>query len=582
MSLLDLDAAPRLKRRPAARPAQARDAVVLKFGSSILRGPADIPAVVSEIYRHVRQGRRVVAVVSAFHGQTDRLLGEARGLGHDHENDHLPRYVALGEETAASLVAIGCDRVGLSCQALSVRELGIVAHGPAEEASPVRLDGDCLELALASHEAVIVPGYGAVDEASRVVLLGRGGSDLTAIFLAAELGLDAVRLLKDVDGVYEGDPNAGKAPSRFEALDWATARRVAGKLVQDRAIDFAEGRDLAIEVAAMGRDCKSVIGQAGRPAAFAARPARRKVVVAGCGVVGGGVLQRLLAEPDRWEVRGVLVRNPAKLRDLDLPEGLVTSDPDELLARGADLLVEALSDGAAGRKLITLALKRGLDVVSADKQALASDLAGLKALARSKGRLLAYSAAVGGGAPVVETVRAARAEGEVLALEGVLNGTVNFLIDRLGRGVPFPAALEEARRAGFAEEDPSADLDGRDAAAKLRILALEAFGEAPQETQVARQTFHLGLASTPEGWRRIRQVSRCRRTAQGLHCEVVYEPVDASSPFAGLKGERNALKVLMADGAVRACQGRGAGRWPTAESVVADLGDLFRAAIIRI
>jgi len=63
---------------------------------------------------------------------------------------------------------------------------------------------------------------------------------------------------------------------------------------------------------------------------------------------------------------------------------------------------------------------------------------------------------------------------------------------------------------------------------------------------------------------------------------VVYEPVDDASPFAGLKGERNALKVLMADGSVRACQGRGAGRWPTSESVIADLGDLFRAAIIRI
>jgi homoserine dehydrogenase len=585
MSLLDLDrpVRSRLKPRSAPRPLPAAiDVVVLKFGSSILKGPADIPAVVSEIYRHVRQGRRVVAVVSAFHGHTDRLLGEARGLGHDHDNDHLPRYVALGEETAASLVAIGCDRVGLSCQALSVRELGIVAHGSAEEASPVRLDGNGVARALGSHEAVIVPGYGASDEAGRTVLLGRGGSDLTAIFLAAELGLASVRLLKDVDGVYEGDPNTGKAASRFEALDWATARTVAGKLVQDRAIDFAEARGLAIEVAAMGRDCKSVIGHAGRPAVSARPPVRRKVVVAGCGVVGGGVLSRLLAEPDRWEVLGVLVRNPVKLRDRDLPRNLVTTDADDLLARGADLLVETLSDGQAGRALVMAALKRGLDVVSADKQALAGDLPGLQLLARSKGRRLAYSAAVGGGAPVVETVRAARAEGEVLAVEGVLNGTVNFLIDRLGRGVPFPAALEEARRAGFAEEDPSADLDGRDAAAKLRILAFEAFGQAPQETQVARQTFHLGLASSPQGWRSLRQVSRCRRTAHGLAAEVVYEPVDTASPFAGLKGERNALKVLMADGSVRACQGRGAGRWPTAESVLADLGDLHRAAIIRI
>ena len=84
----------------------ADDVVVLKFGSSVLRGPAQAPAVASEIYRHVRAGRRVVAVVSAFAGQTDRLLAEARGLGLDHDNGLLPAYVAQGEEAAAAFTAI--------------------------------------------------------------------------------------------------------------------------------------------------------------------------------------------------------------------------------------------------------------------------------------------------------------------------------------------------------------------------------------------------------------------------------------------------------------------------------------------
>jgi homoserine dehydrogenase len=578
MSLVDCP--PAARKRPPARCAAAEDVVVLKFGSSILRGPDEVPAAVSEIYRHVRRGRRVVAVVSAFHGHTDRLLEQARGLGHSHDNDHLPRYVALGEETAASLVAIGCDRVGMSCVAMGVRELDLLAEGPSEDATPVRLRSDALARALAAHEAVIVPGFGAVDEAGRVVLLGRGGTDLTAVFLAAELGLDRVRLLKDVDGVYEGDPKAAAA-ARFHRLDWATARGVAGKLVQQRAIDVGEDRCVSIEVAALGRDSASVIGPLGAPAGEAARPARRRVAVAGCGVVGGGVVKRLLADPERWEVTAVLVRNQARLRDVELPAGLLTSDPDVLL-EGADVLVDALSDGHAGYRLTRSALERGLSVVSANKQALARDLAGLQALADAKGVTLAYSAAVGGGAPVVETVRRAGAEGDVAAVEGVLNGTVNFLLDRLGRGMAFDAALEEARRAGFAEEDPSSDLDGRDAAAKLRILAAEAFGEAPREIDVARQSFHLGLATSPEEWRSLRQVSRCRRAGGRLAAEVVFEQVDAASPFFGLRGERNALSVALADGSTRTCQGRGAGRWPTAESVLADLGDLRRAAIIRV
>lgn len=119
---------------PSSQPAP--EVVVLKFGSSILRSPAEAPLVASAVYGHVRSGRKVVAVVSAFGGATDRLLGEARALGLAHSNDLLPGYVALGEEKSAALVAIACDRIGLDACALSVRELGIVAEGEPEHSRP--------------------------------------------------------------------------------------------------------------------------------------------------------------------------------------------------------------------------------------------------------------------------------------------------------------------------------------------------------------------------------------------------------------------------------------------------------------
>ncbi|TPW00815.1 MAG: aspartate/glutamate/uridylate kinase, partial [bacterium] len=162
----------------------------MKFGSSVLSGPADAPAVASDIYAEVRLGRRVVAVVSAFAGETDRLLGEARALGLAHDNPLLPAYVVQGEERAAALTALACDRVGLSATTLPVCELGIVAEGPAEHARPKALDRNALDRALDQHEVVVVPGFGALSPDGRVLLLGRGGSDLTALFLAAELGLD--------------------------------------------------------------------------------------------------------------------------------------------------------------------------------------------------------------------------------------------------------------------------------------------------------------------------------------------------------------------------------------------------------
>jgi homoserine dehydrogenase len=582
MSLLDLDPH-RFDPRPQGQPAvggtvAGAPVVVLKFGSSILHGPHDVPEVVSEIYRHVRRGEKVVAVVSALNGHTDQLLEQARTLGGAHDNRHLPRYVALGEEKAASLVAIGCDRVGLDCAALGVRELGIVADGSPEEAVPVSLASPALLDALARHEVVVVPGFGALDEDGAVVLLGRGGTDLTAVFLAAELGLGAVRLLKDVDGVYDSDPAIeGAVASRYAALDWKTARTVAGKLVQHRAVEVAEARGIVIEVAALGREAASRIGPDNAPPVPAQHPRPRRVALAGCGVVGGGVLQRLLARPDVYEVVSVLVRDPAKVRDVAIPAELLTDNPAHLFANNPDVLVEALSEGPPAERLIRWALEGGIDVVSANKQAVAIDLPGLTAAAEKSGAALAYSAAVGGGSPMLETVRTARAAGEIASLEAVLNGTVNFMLDRLAKGEAFDAALAAARQAGFAEEDPSSDLEGHDAAAKLRILAYEAFGVVLADADIPRDALNAEVAAQHSGCAAFRQIGRCRADKGGAVASVGLESALEDKLFRTLRGERNALRVTLKDGHTFVCRGRGAGRWPTSESVLADLGELVRA-----
>jgi homoserine dehydrogenase len=557
-------------QKPAAA-APDREVVVLKFGSSILRTPADAPAVASEIYAQVRRGRKVVAVVSAFGGHTDRLLAEARGLGLAHENELLPGYVALGEEKAAALVAIACDRVGLDAAALSVRELGIVAEGPAEHARPSALRGEGLARALALHEAVIVPGFGAQRPDGRLALLGRGGSDLTAAFLAAELGLDRVRLIKDVDGLYDRDPNdPASRPLRYRRASWDDARRLGNGLVQRDAIDLAEARGVEIEVAALDRVEATVIGERSAPPGPARAQAPVRVAVAGCGVVGGGVLSRLLGDP-RFEVVGVLVRDPKKPRDVDCPDHLFTADPEALLARGADVVLEALSEGEAGHALIRAALERGCDVASANKQAVSRDPEGLLRLAEEKGVRVAWSASVGGGAPMVETVRAARAAGPIAGFEAVLNGTVNFMLTRLQAGADFADALADARVAGFAEEDPSSDLEGHDAAAKVKLLAFEAFGAAPAAVALD------ALSPAVETGAATRQIGACRRDGEALAASVALDGACADPLFLALRGERNALKVFGADGRVWSCKGRGAGRWATTESLMADLADIVRA-----
>lgn len=558
---------------PVAPPDLDRPVVVMKFGSSVLASPADAPAVASDVYAEVRRGRRVVAVVSAFAGETDRLLGEARALGLAHDNPLLPAYVVQGEERSAALAALACDRIGLSATTLSVRDLGIVAEGPSEHARPVVLDRTALDLALDRHEVVVVPGFGALSSDGRVVLLGRGGSDLTALFLAAELGLDHVQLVKDVDGLYDRDPNLDPDARRYDQASWAEAKVLGGGLVQPDALDLAEARRLRVEVRNHADGHRTVIGADSAPPRPVQPSRPLRVAVAGCGVVGGGVLARLMGDR-RFEIVGVLVRDPARPRDVPgVPAAalapLVVADPLALLDRRPDILLEALSEAEAGHALIHAALQRGVDVASANKQAVSRDPAGLLALAAAKGAKLLWSASVGGGVPMIETLRAARLDGPLLAFEAVLNGTVNFMLERLGAGAPFDVALAEARAAGFAEEDPSSDLEGFDAAAKVRLLAFEAFGLMPDEADIPRDI--LSAASLPSPG--LRQLCRCRMDNGRLVAEVRLaageDPV-----FAALKGEGNALKVIAADGSVVRCRGRGAGRWATAESLLADLSDL--------
>lgn len=339
-----------------------------------------------------------------------------------------------------------------------------------------------------------------------------------------------------------------------------------------RALD-AIGVTAALPVAGeglLGGGVAIVAGPEAAPpgrARISVRPLR--IALAGCGVVGGGLLPRLLSDA-RFELVGVLVRDPAKSRDVAVPDGLLLSDPAALLAREPDVLVEAISDASTGLALIRAALSRGVDVVSANKQAVGGDLPALAALAGSSGARLHYSASVGGGAPLIETVRRARAHGPVVRIEAVLNGTCNFILNRLAEGAPFAAALTAAREAGFAEADPSADLTGLDAAAKLAVLAWEAAGWRLPPGSVSREALSEATAP-PVG--RVRQMARLDVAAR--RASVTFEAMDGDPLFAGLIDEGNAVRATTADGRCFTAIGRGAGRVPTAESVWADLTDLL-------
>jgi homoserine dehydrogenase len=200
-------------------------------------------------------------------------------------------------------------------------------------------------------------------------------------------------------------------------------------------------------------------------------PVRRmRAIMLGCGVVGGGVIERL---PDGIELLGILTRTPR-------PEGVsgfpVFTDADAIFALRPELVIEALPGGVVAEALVERAVKEGCHVVTANKD-VAARRPDLVEATRAAGCVFACSSAVGGGAPVLETVARLRESGvKVGRVRGVLNGTSNFVLDRLASGRSLAASVKEAQDAGFAEADPSADLDGLDAANKLALIARDAWG----------------------------------------------------------------------------------------------------------
>lgn len=546
--------------------------IVLKFGGSVLRGEESVSSAVSEIYRYVRQGCAVVAVVSAFHGETDRLLRHAATYGAAQRGRATPYLVALGETRSAALLALAAERVGLQTRLRPPHEIGLRAGGDPRDASPVDVDAERLRRDLDEADVVVVPGFVALGEQGETVLLGRGGTDLSAVFLAARLGA-RVRLLKDVDGVYDRDPVLNRAGARpFARISWAEAERLAHPLVQDKAVRLAAAEGLPIEVAALGAAYETVIGPE-TAVRIAAPPsgAPLRVALLGCGVVGGGVLERVLDDPERFEPVTVLVRDVGR-RAWHRAGGLFTDDAAAFAAEDADVLVDAGCGLEPSSDLIEAFLRRGAAVVSANKQAVNAGRSRFAAaIEAGEGRLL-HSAAVGGGAPFLETAARCRPDG-VAVIEGVVNGTCNFVLERLAEGLSLEAAVHAATRAGFAEADPSADLEGRDAAAKLELLARAAAPEAPFVFQGADV---LGPGVTAPAHGRLKQVARARLGPDGWTGEVRLVALPDDDFLAGAAAEENRLRLILADGREARAAGKGAGRWPTVEAVMADLYDLRR------
>ena len=315
------------------------------------------------------------------------------------------------------------------------------------------------------------------------------------------------------------------------------------------------------------------------------RPIR--VALLGAGSVGSQVARLLIENRDELaqrvgtdvELAGVLVRDPSASRGAVIPAELLTSDAEKLIL-GSDIVIELLGGIEPAKTYVRMALESGADVVTANKALIAAHGPELFDLAEQLGAQLYFEAAVGGAIPIIRPLRESLAGDKVNRVMGIVNGTTNFILDRMeSTGADFDEALAEATALGYAEADPTADIEGLDAASKAAILASLAFhSEVPVE-KVYREGISAITAITIETARQagytVKLLAICERVGDGLVARVHPTLIPLTHPLAAVRGAYNAVFVEAESAGQLMFYGAGAGGTQTASAV---LGDLVSAA----
>jgi homoserine dehydrogenase len=310
-----------------------------------------------------------------------------------------------------------------------------------------------------------------------------------------------------------------------------------------------------------------------------------RIALLGCGGVGSEVY-RLLGQQGAdlaarigapLEVAGVAVRRPSRVRAVPVDPALLTGDAMALATRpDVDIVVEVIGGIEPARSLLLAAMKNGKSVVSANKALLAEDGGTLHQAARDARADLYYEAAVGGAIPLLRPLRESLAGDAVRRVLGIVNGTTNYILDRMDTsGAGFADALEEAQALGYAEPDPTADIEGFDAAAKGAILASLAFHSEVTAAGVFREGItgvtQADIASARALGHVVKLLAICEHNEAGVSVRVHPAMIPRAHPLAGVREAYNAVFVEAESAGRLMFYGAGAGGQPTASAVLGDI-----------
>ncbi len=313
-----------------------------------------------------------------------------------------------------------------------------------------------------------------------------------------------------------------------------------------------------------------------------------RVALIGMGTVGTGVARILTDQQERIarragrpiEIRRVVVQNLEKARGVSLPDGMITDNPDAVYAdRDVDVALHVVGGLEPARTIMLRLLESGKDVVTANKALLCEHGDEVFRRARELGRTVAFEAAVAGGIPIIAAIGQSMAANQVTSIQAILNGTSNFILTEMHeKARPYADVLVEAQRLGYAETDPTLDVDGTDAAQKLVLLSQLAFGTKVPVTAFPRQGINtlelVDLRNAAELGYRVKLLATARLVTGKLEMHVQPTFVRQDRPLAKTSGAFNMVE-LTGDAVGRLWySGAGAGELPTASAVVADLIDI--------
>uniref|UniRef100_UPI00404722E6 homoserine dehydrogenase n=1 Tax=Aquiluna sp. TaxID=2053504 RepID=UPI00404722E6 len=318
------------------------------------------------------------------------------------------------------------------------------------------------------------------------------------------------------------------------------------------------------------------------------RPIR--IGLLGAGSVGSQVARLLIENREELakrvgaelELVGIAVRNKNAKRDVDLPKELITEDAESVIL-GSDIVIELAGGIEPAKTWIKMALNAGADVITANKALIAAHGSELTALAQQFGAQLYYEAAVGGAIPIIRPLRASLAGDKINRVMGIVNGTTNYILDQMETtGASFEDALNEAQALGYAEADPTADVEGFDAASKAAILAGLAFHSEMPVEKVYREGITsitaLQIETARQAGYTVKLLAICERAGEngeGLVARVHPTLIPLDHPLAAVRGAYNAVFVEAESAGRLMFYGAGAGGKETASAV---LGDLVSAA----